>query len=129
MPISGCDRRKSMLTFSFSARARRGLLAGMSLAVALGGGVLAGAPSASAYSTVNWPISCSAVKIRANHSTSSTALGVGYRGDRDVISKVYYNTPANPQVENSWLYGTVTRKSDGRRVTGWVVSTCIDSRA
>jgi hypothetical protein len=118
-----------MPTIHLSRKARRGLLGGTALVLAAGG-ALAAAPTASAYSVITAPVSCSAVNVRSNHSASSTALGVGYRNDSDRISKVYYNHPKTPNLEtDAWVYGTVTRHSDGRKVTGWVVSYCINFRA
>jgi hypothetical protein len=111
----------------FSNVSRRALVGAAAIAAAAGTAV-AVAPNASAYSTARVPITCSGVNIRANHSTSSPILGMGFRGDTDLISKVYYLSNP-PNLENSWLYGTVTRHSDGKRVTGWVTSTCLNLRA
>lgn len=83
------------------------------------------APSASAYSVIIEPVSCSAVHVHTTYSTSSTVVGIGYRGDRDRIPLVRCSTKP-PNLENSWLYGTIARCSDGARVTAWVVSSCIN---
>lgn len=93
--------------------------AATALAVPLG---LAAAAPASAYSTAHLNVVCSAVNIRVNHSTSSTILGVGYRGDPDAVTKGLLPPGATAF---TWLYGTVTRKSDGKRVTGWAIASCI----
>jgi hypothetical protein len=115
-----------MPAFTLSRAARRGVL-GAATAALVAGGALAVAPTASAYATSYFPITCSGVNVRANHTTSSAIVGMGFRGDKDLVSKVYYLTkPYN--MERSWLYGTVTRKSDGRKVTGWVTSSCLNLR-
>jgi hypothetical protein len=112
-------------------RLRRRYTAPLATAVAAGsilGTMALVAPSASAYSVITKPVSCSAVRVHKTYSTSSTVVGIGYRGDHDRISLVKYNS-SPPNMENSWLYGTITRRSDGARVTGWVVSSCINLRA
>lgn len=97
----------------------------LTLGLAVGGALAVAAPAAQAYSTETLPIDCSGVWIHSTHSATSTRVGEGFRGDKDLISKVYYLS-SPPNMKDSWLYGTVTRKSDGRRITGWVTSQCID---
>ena len=76
---------------------------------------------APAYTTAHLKVICSAVNIRANHTTSSTILGVGYRGDADAVTIGYLPKGSDAY---TWLYGTVTR-ADGKRVTGWAIATCV----
>ena len=82
----------------------------------------AAATLAPAYSTMYAHVVCSAVNIRAGHSTSSTILGVGYLGDPDAVTIGYLPKGSDAF---TWLYGTVTRQSDHRRVTGWAIATCV----
>jgi nickel-dependent lactate racemase len=89
----------------------------MGLAVAAGG--LATASTAQAYDTGHTKVSCSAVKIRKAPSKHAT-VGIGYRGD-----KVAYNQWAYKRAERQWYTrGTVTRKSDGKKVYGYMVYQC-----
>ncbi|MEU5476874.1 hypothetical protein [Streptomyces mirabilis] len=90
----------------------------MGLAVAAGG--LATASTAQAYDTGHTKVSCSAVKIRKAPSKHAMILGIGYRGD-----KVAYNQWAYKRAEKQWYTrGTVTRKSDGKKVYGYMVYQC-----
>jgi hypothetical protein len=90
----------------------------LGLAVAAGG--LATASTAQAADTGHTKISCSAVKIRKAPSKSSAVVGIGYRGD-----KVAYDQWAYRKVEKQWYTrGTVTRKSDGKKVRGYMVYQC-----
>ncbi|MEV8601126.1 hypothetical protein AB0465_14745 [Streptomyces griseoviridis] len=100
-------------------RVKRSLVATtMGLAVAAGG--LATASAAQAYDTGHTKISCSAVKIRKAPSRTSTVVGIGYRGD-----KVAYDQWAYKKAEKKWYTrGTVTRKSDGKKVRGYMVYQC-----
>lgn len=88
--------------------------------------VPASAPAATpAYAHPYWPVDCSAVNVRKSYSTSSTIVGVAYRGDIDHISKGLYEKAKGGY---TWWDGTITRKSDGRKVTGWVIASCINDR-
>ncbi|MET9777953.1 hypothetical protein ABZ023_27505 [Streptomyces sp. NPDC006367] len=100
-------------------RAKRALLATtIGLSVAAGG--LATASTAQAADTGHTKISCSAVKIRKAPSKTATVLGIGYRGDR-----IAYDQWAYKKAEKTWYTrGTVTRKSDGKKVRGYVVYKC-----
>ncbi|MEV5282654.1 hypothetical protein ACFYMW_35840 [Streptomyces sp. NPDC006692] len=100
-------------------RTKRAILATtMGLAVAAGG--LATASTAQAADTGHTKISCSAVKIRKAPAKTATVLGVGYRGD-----KIAYDQWAYKKAERTWYTrGTVTRKSDGKKVRGYVVYQC-----
>ena len=93
--------------------------AGLATALTLPLAGLAAAP-ANAAVTVNYEIGCHAANIRTGPATSYTAVGVGYHGDRDLISKATMHGG-----KYTWFYGTVTRRSDDRRVTGWVTAQCI----
>lgn len=81
---------------------------------------LAAAAPATAATTITLEVGCSAVNVRTGPSTSYTAVGVGYYGDKDLISKA---TAHNGTY--TWWYGTLTRHSDGRKVTGWVTASCM----
>lgn len=110
-------RRRLYTTSLATALAAAGFLGTMTMT----------APSASA-TTWTEPVSCSGVNVRKSYSTTSTIVGVAFRGDLDRITKVKYNTNP-PNLENSWLYGTITRKSDGIELVGWVTSACVSLRA
>lgn len=100
-------------------RVRRALAAASTgLAVAVGG--LATAATAQAYDTGHTTISCSAVKVRKSPAKNATALGVAYRHD-----KIAYNQFAYKRSEKTWYTrGTVTRKSDGKKIRGYVIYQC-----
>lgn len=100
-------------------RVKRTLVATtMGLAVAAGG--VATASTAQAYDTGHTKISCSAVKICKAPSKTATVVGIGYRGD-----KVAYDEWAYKRAEKQWYTrGTVTRKSDGKKVRGYMVYQC-----
>ncbi|MFD4574731.1 hypothetical protein ACFWNK_21915 [Streptomyces sp. NPDC058417] len=90
----------------------------MGLGVAVGG--LATASAAHAYDTGHTKISCSAVKIRKDPSKTATVVGIGYRSD-----KVAYDQWAYKKDEKQWYTrGTVTRRSDGKKVRGYMVYQC-----
>jgi len=84
-------------------------------------GIAAAAP-ASATSVAHLSVVCSAVNIRSHPTTSSTALGVGYRGDPDAVTEGLLPKGATAY---TWLYGTLTRTSDHKRITGWAIASCI----
>lgn len=100
-------------------RVKHALLATtMGLTVAVGG--IATASTAQAADTGHTTISCSAVKIRKAPSKTATVVGVGYRKD-----KVAYDQWAYKKAEKRWYTrGTVTRKSDGRKIRGYMVYEC-----
>ncbi|WP_331731909.1 hypothetical protein OG613_49230 (plasmid) [Streptomyces sp. NBC_00015] len=100
-------------------RVKRTLLAAtMGLTVAVGG--IATASTAQAADTGHTKISCSAVKIRKAPSKTSTVVGIGYRKD-----PVAYDQWAYKKAEKQWYTrGTVTRKSDGKRIRGYMVYQC-----
>ena len=102
-----------------SQRAQRALAAAsLGLAVAVGG--LATATTAQAYDTGTTTISCSAVKVRKAPSKTSTVVGIGYRHD-----KVVYDQWAYKKAEKTWYTrGTVTRKSDGKKIRGYMIYNC-----
>jgi len=99
-------------------RSRMAAAAAATLVLPLAG-VLAAAAPASATTTIVLTVGCSAVNIRTGPSTADTILGVGYRGDKDLISKGVMHDGSY-----TWFYGTVTRASDHRRVTGWTTASC-----
>ncbi|MFK0113881.1 hypothetical protein [Streptomyces sp. NPDC091217] len=96
-------------------RAQRAIAAA-SLALAIAAGGLATASTAQAYDTDTTTISCSAVKVRKAPSKTSTVVGIGYRHD-----KVLYDQFAYKRAEKTWYTrGTVTRKSDGKKIRGYM---------
>lgn len=114
---------------------RRSLTAGGALvsAVALGFSLTGGATAvaatptaalaaAPAYNTLYAHVICNAVNIRTHPNTSSTILGVGYFGDPDTVTVGYI---AKGSTTITWLYGTLTRRSDHKKVTGWAIATCV----
>ncbi|WP_217570566.1 hypothetical protein [Streptomyces sp. GbtcB7] len=100
-------------------RVRHALVAAsMGLAVAAGG--LATASTAQAYDTGHTTISCSAVKVRKAPSKTAAVLGVAYRHD-----KIAYDQFAYKRSQKTWFTrGTVTRKSDGKKIRGYVIYQC-----
>ncbi|MFD8811344.1 hypothetical protein ACFV23_07615 [Streptomyces sp. NPDC059627] len=105
-------------------RAQRAVTAAsLGLAVTVGG--LASAATAQAYDTDSTTISCSAVKVRKAPSKTSTVVGIGYRHD-----KVVYDQFAYKKAEKTWYTrGTVTRKSDGKKVRGYMIYDCANPYA
>ena len=100
-------------------RVKRALLA-TSMGLTLAAGGLATASTAQAADTGHTKISCSAVKIRKAPSKNSAAVGVGYRND-----KVAYDQWAYRRAEKRWYTrGTVTRRSDGKKIRGYMVYEC-----
>ncbi|MFI0813507.1 hypothetical protein [Streptomyces echinatus] len=97
-------------------RIKTAVVAG-ALGLAVTGGGLAAASTAQA-ATAQTKISCSAAKIRKSPSKSATVLGIGYRGD-----KVAYDRMVTHE-RNWWTHGTVTRRSDGKKVRGYVIYQC-----
>lgn len=100
-------------------RVRRALLATtMGLTVAVGG--IATASTAQAGDTGHTKISCSAVKIRKAPAKTATVAGIGYRKD-----KVAYDQWVYKKAEKRWYTrGTVTRKSDGKKIRGYMAYEC-----
>jgi hypothetical protein len=90
-------------------------------ALALPLGIAAAAP-ASATTVAHFSVICSAVNIRTSLTTSSTAVGVGYRGDADAVTKGLLPKGTD---QFTWLYGTVTRSSDHKKITGWAIAGCV----
>ncbi|MEU6148045.1 hypothetical protein ABZ848_47890 [Streptomyces sp. NPDC047081] len=95
-------------------------LAAASLGLAVAAGGLATASTAQAYDTGHTKISCSAVKVRKSPSTAATAVGVAYRNDKIAYDQWVYRSAT----KTWWTRGTVTRKSDGKRLRGYVVYKC-----
>uniref|UniRef100_A0AAU2ABX6 SH3 domain-containing protein n=1 Tax=Streptomyces sp. NBC_00093 TaxID=2975649 RepID=A0AAU2ABX6_9ACTN len=95
-------------------------LAAASLGLAVAVGVLATASTAQAYDTGTTKISCSAVKVRKSPSTTAGAVGVAYRNDRISYDQWVYRSAT----KTWWTRGTVTRKSDGRKLRGYVIYQC-----
>ncbi|MCX4682119.1 hypothetical protein OG413_43850 [Streptomyces sp. NBC_01433] len=78
------------------------------------------APAAQAADSSTGKISCSAAKVRKNPTKNSTANGIAYRGD-----KIVYDQFAYRKSEKAWYTrGTVTRKSDGAKIRGFVPYGC-----
>ncbi|MFF3372076.1 hypothetical protein ACFYXF_03860 [Streptomyces sp. NPDC002680] len=100
-------------------RIRRALTAGsLGLAVTVGG--MAGAGTAQAADTGRTTISCSAVKVRKAPARTATVVGVAYRRDT-----VVYDQWAYKRSERTWYTrGTVTRRSDGKKVRGYMIYQC-----
>ncbi|MEY9840616.1 hypothetical protein [Streptacidiphilus sp. EB103A] len=90
-------------------------------ALAIPLGVAAAAP-ASATTVAHLNVICSAVNIRTSPTTAATALGVGYKGDPDAVTKGLLPKGATAF---TWLYGAVTRASDHKKITGWAIASCI----
>ncbi|MCZ9354070.1 hypothetical protein ACFW4M_07760 [Streptomyces sp. NPDC058794] len=101
------------------SRVRRALAASsIGLAVAAGG--LASASTAQAYDTGHTTISCKAVKVHKDPSKKSAVVGIAYRHD-----KIAYNQFAYKRAEKTWYTrGTVTRKSDGKKIRGYMIYDC-----
>ncbi|MCX4681346.1 hypothetical protein OG413_45395 [Streptomyces sp. NBC_01433] len=100
-------------------RVKRAVVAGtLGLAVATGG--IATASTAQAADTGTDTISCSAVKVHASYSTGSTTVGVAYKGDKITYKQWVYQRSA----KTWWVNGTVTRKSDHKKIRGYVVYQC-----
>lgn len=91
-------------------------------ALALPLAAVAAAPaSAATVSSYTLHISCSAANIRSGPGTGYVALGVGYRGDKDVVNAETLGSNGLP----TWYRGTVTRAPDGRKVSGFVTASCL----
>ncbi|MER7932956.1 MULTISPECIES: hypothetical protein [unclassified Streptomyces] len=100
--------------------ARHRALAAATLGLAVTAGALATATTAQAYDTGKTTISCSAVKIRKTPAKTSTVVGIGYRHDT-----VVYDQWAYKKAEKTWYTrGTVTRKSDGKKIRGYMIYNC-----
>ncbi|MFI6019119.1 hypothetical protein ACIBCP_16030 [Streptomyces sp. NPDC051287] len=99
---------------------RHRALAAASLGLAVAAGGLVTATTAQAYDTGKTTISCSAVNIRKAPSKTSTVVGIGYRHDTVVYDQWAYN-----KAQKTWYTrGTVTRKSDGEKVRGYMIYNC-----
>lgn len=84
--------------------------------------VVAAVPAAQAADVETMKVSCSAVNIRLGPSQHSTILGVAYRGDTMRVNQFAYKAS-----EGRWYSrGTVTRKSDGVKKTGYGTYDCIN---
>ncbi|GGO35638.1 hypothetical protein [Streptomyces lasiicapitis] len=65
-------------------------------------------------------VSCTAAKVRDKPEGNSLAHGIGYRGEEFTFQKF-----ALRKSERAWYsYGTVTRKSDGKKVHGYIRYEC-----
>lgn len=97
--------------------------AAISGVLALPLGIAAAAPaSASAVTTAHFQVVCSAVNVRTHPTTSSPAVGVGYKGDPMAVTKGLLPKGTH---EFTWLYGSLTRLSDHQKVTGWAIASCV----
>ncbi|NYI03431.1 SH3 domain-containing protein [Allostreptomyces psammosilenae] len=69
-------------------------------------------PQTAIVTATSWTatVTTNGVRIRSNHSTSSTILGLAYRGQRFTITRSWYGNGA------TWYYGT--NRSTG--VRGWI---------
>ncbi|ATM24562.1 hypothetical protein SMD44_p10063 (plasmid) [Streptomyces alboflavus] len=95
------------------------LAAAGAVGAALLGTTMAVAPAQAADSS-RGKISCKAAKVRKNPAKNSTAKGIAYRGD-----KIVYDQFAYKKSERAWYTrGTVTRKSDGAKIRGYVPYGC-----
>ncbi|MYS33433.1 hypothetical protein K388_06674 [Streptomyces sp. KhCrAH-43] len=100
-------------------RVKRAAVAGaLGLAVASGG--IATASTAQAADTATDKISCKAVKVHKSYSTGSTTVGIAYKGDKITYSQWVYQKSK----KKWWVHGTVTRKSDHKKIRGYVVYQC-----
>lgn len=100
---------------------RRRIAAGV-LGLVVAGGGLTAAPSVQAYDTATMKVSCSAVKFHKKPSKSSTVVGIGYKRDRARVDQFVYKAK-----ERTWYSrGTVTRRSDGKRVRGHAIYRCVN---
>ncbi|MET8816402.1 hypothetical protein ABZW47_30930 [Streptomyces sp. NPDC004549] len=90
----------------------------LDLAVVSGG--IATASTAQAADTGTDTISCSAVKVHKSYSTGSTTVGIAYKGDKITYSQWVYQKSK----KKWWVHGTVTRKSDHKKIRGYVVYQC-----
>ncbi|MDX3435696.1 hypothetical protein [Streptomyces stelliscabiei] len=100
---------------------RRRIAAGV-LGLALAGGGMAAAPAAQAYDTATMKVSCSAVKFHKSPSKTSVVVGIGYKGDKVRVDQFAYKVK-----EKTWYSrGTVTRRSDGKRVRGYAIYYCVN---
>ena len=101
---------------------KRAVAGGLLIAASAGAVAFGTAPAAQAYDTATMKVSCSAVNIRSGPSQHNTIVGVGYRGD-----SVRANQFAYKVTEHRWYTrGTVTRRSDGKKVTGYGIYDCIN---
>ncbi|MEV7465481.1 hypothetical protein AB0O20_03060 [Streptomyces kronopolitis] len=111
--------RNGLRFMPIGARAGRLAAVGALGASLVASGVLL-APGAQAADTGHGKISCSAVKVRKSPAKNATAVGVAYKGD-----KIAYDQFAYKRAEKTWYTrGTVTRKSDGKKVRGYVFYKC-----
>lgn len=95
-------------------------LAAVAVSAAMAGTALVAAPAAQAYDTGHTKISCSAVKVRAKSTTSSAVKGIAYKGD-----SMAYNLWVYQKAKKLWwTKGVVTRRSDGAKISGYVVYDC-----
>lgn len=101
---------------------RRRIAAGALGLMLTGGGLAAAAPAAQAYDTATMKVSCSAVKFHKSPSKGSTVVGIGYKGDKVRVNQFAYKV-----AEKRWYSrGTVTRRSDGKRVSGYAIYDCVN---
>ncbi len=95
-------------------------LAAVAMTAAVAGAALVAAPSAQAYDSGTTKISCSAVKVHKSYSTTSTVRGIAYKGD-----KMTYTQWVHVKKTNTWwTRGTVKRRSDGVKISGYVIYNC-----
>lgn len=89
-------------------------------AVALLGTSVAIAPAAQAAGSSRGKTRCKAAKVRQKPAKNSTANGIAYRGDKIVHDQFAYK-----RSERAWhTGGTVTHKSDGAKIRGYVPYDC-----
>lgn len=99
---------------------RRAMAGGLLIVASAGGVAFGPAPAAQASSTLK--VSCSAVNIRSGPSQQNTIVGVGYHGDPVAVTQFAYKVS-----ESRWYSrGTVTRRSDGKKVAGYGIYDCIN---
>jgi hypothetical protein len=95
---------------------------GVLAVVCVAGAALGLAQPAQAYGTGTMKVSCSAVNVRSGPSQGNVIVGVGYRGDTVRVTQFVYKVS-----ERRWYsHGTVTRRSDGRKVSGYGIYDCIN---
>ncbi|MFE0357509.1 hypothetical protein ACFW2K_26310 [Streptomyces nigra] len=90
------------------------------IGLSVAGSAVALAPSAQAATSSTTTISCSAVKVHKAPSKTSATVGIAYRKD-----KVVYNQWVYKKSQKTWFTrGTVTRKSDGVKIRGYMLYDC-----
>ncbi|WP_247692316.1 hypothetical protein [Streptomyces sp. RK31] len=78
------------------------------------------APGAQAADAGHRKISCSAVKVGESPAKSAAAVAVAYKGGKTA----YDHFVCKRAEKTRYTRGTVTRKSDGKKVQGYVFYKC-----